>query len=551
MDCRFQCLLILGAAVLLCGTTAFAFSSQDVVITIKKGDSLSDVCRNFLEDPRQWREVARINRLQDPNRIYPGEKLIIPIELLKGLPMDGRVTFVKGDVAIQLENTKEWKTVHMNERISEGSRIRTGKESALEVTYEKGVVFLMRADTLLKITKTREKNALNRLYRLLLNAGKTVSNIRRITGNESRFKIDTPSAVAAVRGTDFRMSVDPNAVTRCEVLKGEVTVSGARREVRVGEGEGTVVEKFRAPLEPKKLLPAPSPRRLLPLYRSMPLEFAFESVPGAVLYRLILARDKAFKDLLKDQTFDPSATVKIIGLDDGAYYLQSRAIDEVGLEGISSQPFEIRVRVNPLPPFIQTPVDGAEYREKRIDFRWLSVGDAAAYQMQIAEDEAFNILVEDRHLAAKTVYKAKGFDYKTYYFRTRSIAEDGYEGIWSDTLSFAIIPPPPSPPLEAPDMAEKEVVIRWRNLGEGFAYHFQMAADAAFHDLILDRKLDKPEIRIPKPEKTGTYYLRTSAIDSEGYEGEFSAAQRFEIKAKFPYIPAALFVVGFLSFFLF
>ena len=141
------------------------------------------------------------------------------------------------------------------------------------------------------------------------------------------------------------------------------------------------------------------------------------------------------------------STPRIIGIDDGTYYLQTRSIDDIGLEGLSSTPKEVKVRVNPLPPFIQSPDDGAEYREKTVPLTWLEVKQAVKYHVQVAEDPAFAKIVEDVPDMSGTSHQTGNLDYKTYYFHVRSIAADGYQGVWSDTLHFTIVPPPPSPPL--------------------------------------------------------------------------------------------------------
>lgn len=68
-----------------------------------------------------------------------------------------------------------------------------------------------------------------------------------------------------------------------------------------------------------------------------------------------------------------------------------------------------------------------------------------------------------------------------------------------------------------------------------------------FKDVLIDKKLTQPEATFEKPGEAGTYYLRTSAIDAQGYEGDFSEAQSFTVKAKFPYLPAgimALFILA-------
>ena len=318
----------------------------------------------------------------------------------------------------------------------------------------------MRPNTLIEITAAREKSAIYLMYKLFLDIGKAISKIKQSTGKETRFEIKTPSAVAAARGTEFRTGVDSDVTTRLEVLAGTVDVQAAKQKVAIQAGQGTVVKKDQRSAVPVKLLPPPAIVNLQPLYRAMPLDFQFENIAGASAYRVMLARDKTFKDVLKNKVITPQETLTIVGVEDGPYFLQSRSIDDTGLEGPSLKPTEIRVRVNPLPPFIQSPSEGADLREKTVQFKWLNVAKAVRYQLQIAEDRQFNHIVADLTDINDSSVQTENLDFKTYYFRISSIAADGYQGIWSDILSFNIIPPPPAPPVEAPELEEKTIRIR-------------------------------------------------------------------------------------------
>ena len=53
------------------------------IITIVKGDTLWDLCEQHLKDPLQWRELSKYNDFTNPHLIYPGEKLRIPLAMLK------------------------------------------------------------------------------------------------------------------------------------------------------------------------------------------------------------------------------------------------------------------------------------------------------------------------------------------------------------------------------------------------------------------------------------------------------------------------------------
>lgn len=53
------------------------------VITIKKGDTLWHLAGKYLADPRRWPEFKKYNDYTNPDLIYPGEKMQVPIEVAK------------------------------------------------------------------------------------------------------------------------------------------------------------------------------------------------------------------------------------------------------------------------------------------------------------------------------------------------------------------------------------------------------------------------------------------------------------------------------------
>ncbi len=56
---------------------------ETTLITIEKGDTLWDLCQQHLKDPLKWRELSKYNDFTNPDLIYPGEKLRIPIAMAK------------------------------------------------------------------------------------------------------------------------------------------------------------------------------------------------------------------------------------------------------------------------------------------------------------------------------------------------------------------------------------------------------------------------------------------------------------------------------------
>jgi len=75
---------------------------------------------------------------------------------------------------------------------------------------------------------------------------------------------------------------------------------------------------------------------------------------------------------------------------------------------------------------------------------------------------------------------------------------------------------------------EENVHLTWKNMGEGFMYHFQMAKDKEFRQILIDKKCDKPEITFPESAAPGACYIRLRPIGPDGQAGNFSPAQRYE-----------------------
>jgi hypothetical protein len=507
---------------------------ESVQLTVVRGDSLYNICKYYLDTADRWKEIARINRLSDPHRIRPGSAIRVPVAYLKGVPLSGSVTFVQGDARVRAEGTEDWTILKPGDRIPPDSRLRTGTESTLEITYEDGSVFLMRSNTEIGVAKFQKTSTAHYLRDLYLGAGRAIFKVREATGEASRFNVRTPGAIASVRGTEFRVAVDETQKTFAEVMQNRIAVDAATKSVELFQGEGTMVKKGDPPLPPRKLLEPPSPVDLKSIYNTEP-SIVFSRIEGARAYRVMVSGDREGKRLLREKVIGPGDAFKITGLADGYYYLLTLSIDPIGLEGISSAAHPFAIRVNPLPPMTQSPREGARIKGKTAAFKWLSVGDAARYHVQISENRDFSRPVIDRTDLKDPAFQADTLEYKPLFFRIRSIAADEYQGAWSDPLPFTLVPLPPTPAVDQPDLSGEDIHLRTRSVGEGFIYHFQIARDDAFKGILIDRKTDKAEITIKKPAESGVYFVRTAAIDRDGDTGAFSAPQTFEIKKEFPY----------------
>ncbi|WP_020589133.1 FecR domain-containing protein [Desulfobacter curvatus] len=530
--------------------TPFLFAGtldeKTVTITVAKKDNLINICKTWLENPHDWKRVSEFNQLKNPHLIYPGQHIIIPVKLLKGIPMEGVVTFIKGDVWTRPKGAEARAVVKKGDVVGQSAQIETGEKSAVEITFEDGSAFFLRPDTRISIRTARQRQPYFMIRRLFVPAGRTMMHIQKSTGGDSRFEIHTPSAVSAVRGTQFRVSVDNNKTTRTEVLDGVVVVAGTKKKVMLDPGQGTWVEKGKQPNNPQTLLPPPALEGLRPSYQSLPVDFSLAMPQKAVAARVILAKDPEMKNVVKEFVVQKGDTIPKIMLPDGNYYCQALSINPAGLEGLPLAPEGFKVRINPFPPFVQRPVNGEKFKTKQVEVEWLKVSDAVSYSFQVSRESDFKNLYKDIQGITGTRQSIDLEEYGIYYFRVFSIAGDDFKGLWSDAISFSFVEPPKAPEAKAPAVDEKTISLKWQDMGPDMTYLFQMAKDPLFKEVLLERTTDVSDICFDRPKKGGTYYVRVRAVDPDGYEGRFTPAQAFEIKA-FPYVEAgviATWVIG-------
>ena len=143
----------------------------------------------------------------------------------------------QGRVEVQRGGAGEFKALASTEMVAVGDVVRTGKDGSAEFTWADKTRWKVAPNTRLTITKASAnstKKAEISLFRL--DAGKVFVRIVKSLTPDSKFEIETPTAVAAVRGTVFSVEVE-NGKTRVETFAGHVKVTSAGREAMVDPGQ--------------------------------------------------------------------------------------------------------------------------------------------------------------------------------------------------------------------------------------------------------------------------------------------------------------------------
>ena len=375
-------------------TTTKVYNPEDLVeLTVVKKDYLIKICKKYLEYPKKWRQIAKINNLKNPNLIYPKERLNIPIELIKGTPLDGKVTFIKGDAQLQELSKEKWVPLKLNDKIKQKSLVKTGEDSAIEITFEDGSTFFLRQNTELGLNTVQKKITSHLIRDMSVQSGRVLTRVREATGAGSRLKIQTPSSIAAVRGTEFRTAVDEEKKAFTEVLKGTVSVDAMMKKISLQKEEGTMVKKGEPPLDPKKLLPPPTPIDPKPQYNP-PVKFALSTIQDASAYRVMISKDSEGKDLYQDRIIKSNEAIHINTIPDGQYYLFAQSIDNIGLEGPPSEAFPFVVKKEDPPrPFRASALRKIQYGHYETSFHPQNLG-ATAFAKHVHDRSKTDITVE-------------------------------------------------------------------------------------------------------------------------------------------------------------
>jgi hypothetical protein len=338
------------------------------VYVVKAGDTLYDLAEHYLIGPTSAREVGRLNRIADPRRIPVGRTLSIPSRLLRTEPVIARLAAYSGAVTVEGPGAGP---VRQGMAIGEGYVLATGANAFLTFELPDGSRTTLPSHSRVRVLRLRRVLLDGALQRdLRLEEGRSNSVVTPMSGPRSRFRIETPVAVSAVRGTEFRVKHDPErARSTLEVVEGQVEAAAGEGAALVAAGFG-VAATAAGPTEPKPLLPRPSLLRPGRLQDDEAVAFELQTTPGAVAYHVQIAADAGFIDVTAEARSD-TPRLTLADVPNGAHFARFTAIDGEGLEGLPAT-YAFERRLNAVGLERPAAMDGG----RRYLFRWRSTGGA-------------------------------------------------------------------------------------------------------------------------------------------------------------------------------
>ncbi|WP_337661291.1 LysM peptidoglycan-binding domain-containing protein [Erythrobacter sp. Alg231-14] len=410
-----------------------ARNADTVTYTVEPGDTLYDITETYLVDGVNPARLQEMNRVRNPRRLSINRTLTIPRNLLKYELVELAVGDWTGPVTID-GSTPVRGTV-----LPVGAEIVTQRNGFITFTGSFGGRISLPSNT----TAVLERARRYRLYNTLdvdfdVQRGRANATSPTLNGQD-RLRMRTPIATTAVRGTEFRVAYDPenSDVSLTEVTEGAVQVAagGATQPAPAGFG---VSSSSSGVGEPEALLPAPAFIDLGAVQTEEALTFAFEPVDGAQGYRVQLARDLTFLDILAERIVTDQVAV-FESVENGRYHLRGRAISSSGLEGLSVSDGETS--------FLRKRVGVTADSENSADldayiFRWLTAGgEGATFAFQLwLEDAPENLLVDEVGLTSNEI-ALSNLAIGKYAWRVAATETDPIDGmikIWGPSTPLTV-----------------------------------------------------------------------------------------------------------------
>jgi hypothetical protein len=226
-DISMKKLLILATLIIFIMISSFTLLAADSdidyeIYEVKSGETFQSICKVVLLDVSMWKQLLKYNNLNKPTEVVPGTKLKIPNALSKN--RYAKVQFVSGKVEVS-KNGEDWEKIRNNHVLVEGDWLKTKDDSKCEIKLDDGTLLKLESNTFIGLGEFDYEGGDKTLLQML--EGSVLMKITKL-GDGDEFGVDAVSAVAGVRGTEFKVTVTPggndkkDSVVEIEVLEGKV-----------------------------------------------------------------------------------------------------------------------------------------------------------------------------------------------------------------------------------------------------------------------------------------------------------------------------------------
>lgn len=331
------------AAILLTFSSVATSTESLFTYTVQPKDELIKMAEASFTSNEGWKEVATLNRLKDPNKIQPGQVLKIPLRLLKMVKREGVLLSVSGDVQLSGQPAV------VGGLVPEGAQLQTGANSSAQVQLadQSRVTLMPHTDARLVTSQIIDFGNFDQksqatwftgLIRLTKGAVDVLA--AKLAKRNTPLQVETPTSLAGVRGTVFRVAYEDPASqnTRTEVLEGVVRTDSVAQKTGADlpKGTGTVLNPSIQRIQVSPLLEAPSINAHTVVFKPQ-ARWNMPTLAGAEHFKVQISGFKDFSNIVREQVVDRHGQADFSDLSNGVWHVRVRGIDARTLEGFNAE----------------------------------------------------------------------------------------------------------------------------------------------------------------------------------------------------------------------
>ncbi len=135
-----------------------------------------------------------------------------------------------------------------------GDTITTGNNGSANLTFFDGSVMEIKANSEILVNELSTASTGSTAVSLKETVGSTINRIGKLVDSSSKYEVDTPAAVAVVRGTVFDLLVQQNGTTTVKAEQDSVSFTASGVTVTVNQGFQSTAVKNGTPSTPSAII---------------------------------------------------------------------------------------------------------------------------------------------------------------------------------------------------------------------------------------------------------------------------------------------------------
>lgn len=284
--------------------------------------------------------------------LKPGLTLVVPAEVTSLATAE--VRSIKPEVRAKPPGGG-WQSAEPGMPLHERYSVNTREEARADIRFVDRTRIFLSEKTLVVIYGTARQSQVARQKEVIaeLDSGELQAGLAAIAGKRAEIGVSGGAKVSAEsRDTVLRKNAEKKRTT-VSVFDGKANVRSGGKQVEVPKNYGSAFVERQAPSDPQPLPPPPawdagtSPMIVLverDAKQGGLIKGAWSAIPGAVKYRVELATDPRFEELVvREEVGSEILNFRAEKMPTGRYYLRVRAIDGDDFLGIASVKREVSI----------------------------------------------------------------------------------------------------------------------------------------------------------------------------------------------------------------